>query len=129
MVSKTIPIDVQNITSSFFMGERMVEVKVGEDIITIDGIDYIFGEETHIYLSDAPNAVRILDHDDYQIDKVGNRYLFTDYESGQWWLEVLVKCRHWGENKAEEYYLDVGCTLGHSFCVDNEECEDFQKVE
>jgi hypothetical protein len=64
------------------------KIKVLEDFVEIDGITYTFGDEPKGYV-DKAKAVLVKNHRDYQIDKVGDRYLFTDYESGQWWLEPL----------------------------------------
>jgi len=38
------------------------------------------------------------------------------------------KCRFWGENRADEYFFDVGCVLGYAFCKGSK-CEDYQKIE
>jgi len=38
------------------------------------------------------------------------------------------KCMYWGENRADELWLDVGCTLGHSSC-NPQECEDYMEDE
>jgi len=44
-----------------------------------------------------------------------------------WGLEPLNDCRHWGENRADEYYFDVGCVIGHSWC-DPAKCPDYEKT-
>jgi len=36
-------------------------------------------------------------------------------------------CKHWGENRADEFWLDVGCVIGHSWC-DPEKCPDYEKT-
>jgi hypothetical protein len=36
------------------------------------------------------------------------------------------KCRFWGENRADEYYFDVGCVIGHADCK-AKECKDYQE--
>jgi len=36
------------------------------------------------------------------------------------------KCVHWGENRLDEYFLDVGCVIGYCDCkIKN--CEDYQE--
>jgi len=35
-------------------------------------------------------------------------------------------CKHWGENRADEFWLDVGCVIGHSWC-DPKKCPDYEK--
>lgn len=37
-------------------------------------------------------------------------------------------CVFWGENRADELFLDVGCVLGYSYC-DPKKCEDYYPVE
>ena len=37
------------------------------------------------------------------------------------------ECIHWGENRKDELYLDVGCTVGYAFCPANSECPCFKE--
>jgi len=39
-----------------------------------------------------------------------------------------VKCRFWGENRPDEFFLDVGCVLQYSWCK-GKKCSDYQEVE
>jgi hypothetical protein len=36
-------------------------------------------------------------------------------------------CKHWGENNPAANWMDVGCTIGHSWC-DPKKCPDYQKA-
>jgi len=37
----------------------------------------------------------------------------------------MVDCIHWGENRVDERFIDVGCVLGHGLCK-GVECSDFK---
>jgi len=54
-----------------------------------------------------------------------------EYETFKKEIEAQKKplndCRHWGENRADEFYFDVGCVIGHSWC-DPEKCPDYEKT-
>lgn len=39
----------------------------------------------------------------------------------------MAKCVYWGENRADEFFIDVGCVVGHCQCPDNPECADFKE--
>lgn len=39
----------------------------------------------------------------------------------------LVDCVSWGENRADEYFFDVGCVLGKSWC-DPSECNNYESI-
>lgn len=40
----------------------------------------------------------------------------------------MNRCRFWGENRADEYFFDVGCVLGYCDCKIMK-CEDYQEKE
>ena len=40
-------------------------------------------------------------------------------------MKVRNGCKFWGENRIDEYFLDVGCVIGHSLCT--KECKDYQE--
>jgi len=35
-----------------------------------------------------------------------------------------VDCIYWGENRADEFYFDVGCVIGYNFC-NPKKCPDY----
>lgn len=39
----------------------------------------------------------------------------------------MCDCEFWGENRADEYFFDVGCVAGHGWC-DPEKCADYRKT-
>jgi hypothetical protein len=38
----------------------------------------------------------------------------------------MCDCEFWGENRADEYFMDVGCVLGHFVC--SSKCSEYQKI-
>jgi hypothetical protein len=41
--------------------------------------------------------------------------------------EPVCDCEFWGENRADELFIDVGCTVGYAECK-HEQCPSYQKV-
>ena len=40
----------------------------------------------------------------------------------------MCTCKFWGENRADELFLDVGCVLGYCLCK-SAECPDYRELE
>jgi hypothetical protein len=40
----------------------------------------------------------------------------------------MCDCENWGENRRDEYYMDVGCVIGYSYCPCDKSCPNYRAI-
>jgi len=40
----------------------------------------------------------------------------------------MCDCENWGENRADEYFIDVGCVIGYAYCPCDKKCPNYQAI-